>query len=96
MNGRDVAEILFAEFELKEFLTRDISPETMERVIETMGITETNRHSRNTRVGRGIGSMDGAEYALESGINVTMVVTRPENGSLPRRFKFASQVYIAT
>ena len=88
MNERYIAEVLFAEFEFKEFLTRDISPETMERVIEAIGITQTNRHSRNTRVGRGIGSMDRTEYTLESGGKVRMVVTRPENGSLPRRFRF--------
>ena len=87
MDGEKIAEILYAEFGLEEFLTRRISPDTMARLVELMGIRATGHRGRNTQVGKGIGALDGTEYALHSGQRVKFAVERPPNGSLPRRFR---------
>ena len=53
MDGREVVEILFAEFGFNEFLTRRIPPDVMGRLTKLMGIHETGR-GRNVKVGRGL------------------------------------------
>jgi hypothetical protein len=88
MNIEGVAQTLFDEFDDKEFLTRDIPSDAMDKLVQAMGISETDIHARNTKVGKRIGSMHNTELLLNSGRSVTMVVTRPENKRLPRRFKF--------
>jgi hypothetical protein len=74
MNIEGVAQTLFDEFDDKEFLTRDIPSDAMDKLVQAMGISETDMHN--------------TELLLNSGRSVTMVVTRPENKRLPRRFKF--------
>ncbi len=89
MEGKEVVDVLFAEFGFREFLTRHIPPDAMDRLSKLMEIIEFD-HVRNTKVGRGIGSLDGSEYTLASGQTVRMVVTRSENPHQPRRFRFVA------
>ena len=94
MDGREVVEILFAEFGFNEFLTRRIPPDVMGRLTKLMGIHETGR-GRNVKVGRGLGALDGGEYALGSGQTVRMFVTRPEDPRLPRCFRLVPSTLAA-
>ena len=89
MEGQKVATLLYAEFGDKEFLTRQISEETMAQLVKLMGITETG-HVRNTKVGKAIGSLDGNTYTVGAGQEVRVKVERPDNPRLPRRFRLAS------
>jgi predicted RNase H-like HicB family nuclease len=95
MDSKEVAEVLFAEFGFKEFLTRDIRPDVLDRLTKLMEITEIDRHARNTKVGLGIGSLDGMDYTLGSGQKVKLVITRPENKHIPRRFQFTASTLAA-
>ncbi len=86
MDKAKVAELLYAEFGNEEFLTRHISEETMGRLADVMGISETG-HARNTKVGKGIGSLDRDIFTLEGGGTVTVLVYPPEHPRQPRRFQ---------
>ena len=94
MDGREVVEILFAEFGFNEFLTRRIPPDVMGQLTKLMGIHETGL-GRNMKVGRVLGALDGIEYALESGQTVRMSVTRPEDTRPPRRFQLVASTLLA-
>ena len=89
MDSKRVAEVLFAQFGFKEFLTRDIPPDVMHQLTDLMDIVDVG-HVRNTKVGRYIGSLEGPEYALETGQRVRVVVTRPDDKRYNRRFRFIS------
>ena len=86
MNGKKVAEVLFAKFGFKEFLTRDIPSDVMGQLTKLMEIHDEGP-GRNIKVGQHIGDFEGFVYSLESGQTVKLVVTRPENRRLPRRFQ---------
>ena len=94
MDGREVVEILFAEFGFNEFLTRRIPPDVMGQLTKLMGIHETGL-GRNMKVGRVLGALDGREYALGSGQTVRMSVTRPEDPRPPRRFQLVASTLAA-
>ncbi len=87
IDGQKVAECLYAEFGRKEFLTRQISPDTMARLVELLEVRASEPRGRNTQVGKAIGSLDGTTYPLDSGHKVKISVERPENRHLPRRFR---------
>ena len=89
MDGNDVANYLYAEFEQREFLTRQISDDAMIRLASMMGIIDGGQ-SRKIKVGQYISNLEGTELTPGSGHKVKLVVTRPENNSLPRRFQFVS------
>ena len=89
MDGQKIAECLYEEFGNKEFLTREISPETMGKLVKLMGITGMG-HSRNTKVGRGIGSLDQGIFTLDGDGMVIMYVNRPEDPRQPRSFKLVN------
>ena len=88
MEGEEAVEVLFAQFGYREFLTRDIRPDVMDQLAGLMEIHETDHIGRNSKVGRGIGSLEGKEYTLQSGQKVKMAVTRSENSYIPRHFRF--------
>ena len=89
MDGRKVAEALFAQFGFNEFLTREIPPDVMGKLTKLMEIHDTDLHIRNTKIGRSIGFLEGFEYTLESGQKVEIAVDRPENVRVPRRFRLS-------
>ena len=91
MDKTKVVQLLYAEFGDKEFLTRQISEETMAHLVKQIGITETDIHRRNTLLGKSIGSLDGATYSLESSCRVKVEVERPEGRHLPRRFRLVRE-----
>ena len=88
IDGQKVAECLYAEFGEKEFLTRQISPDTMARLVELLEVRASGHRGRNTQVGKAIGSLDGTTHTLGTGQKVKISVNRPENLHLPRRFRF--------
>ena len=88
MGGQKIAELLYSEFGHREFLTRQISKETMSQLLKLMGITEAG-HASNTKVGKAIGSLDGKTFTVGEGQKVRVNVKRPVNSHLPRRFRLA-------
>ena len=87
MDKTKVGQLLYAEFGNKEFLTREISANTMTQLVGVMGIKETDIHRRNTRVGKAIGSLDQRVFTLIGGGMAIMSVNRPENLHQPRSFR---------
>ena len=87
MDGNDVVNYLYDEFEQREFLTRQISDDAMVPLARMMGIVDGGQ-SRKIKVGQYISNLEGTELTPGSGHKVKLVVTRPENNSLPRRFQF--------
>ena len=88
MDGKEVVEILYAEFGSKEFLTRNITEATMSRLAKLMGIPEIGQ-SRKIKVGKFMSDMERqrTECVLHSGQRAKMVVTRPADKRHPRRFQ---------
>lgn len=87
MDGNDVANYLYTEFEQREFLTRHISDDAMLRLAKMMGIIDDGQ-SRKIKVDQYINNLEGTELTASLGHKIKLVVTRPENNSLPRRFQF--------
>ena len=60
MDGNDVVNYLYAEFEQREFLTRQISDDAMIRLARMMGTIDDGQ-SRKTKVGQYISNLEGTE-----------------------------------
>lgn len=89
MDGQKVAEILFARFGEEEFVTRDISPDIMDKLAEFMGIPETG-HALRSKVGQRLVALDDQDFILESGCKVRMYVHKPSTPRSPRYFQLLS------
>ena len=87
IDGKKVAECLYAEFGRHGFLTREIPAVTMNRLVRLTGVGSAGKIGRNSQIGRAVGSLDQAEFTLDSGQRVKLIVERPENQRLPRRFR---------
>ena len=67
MDKTKVVQLLYAEFGDKEFLTRQISEETMAHLVKQIGITETDRPALNSLVGNVLTSLYGGAFRLPTG-----------------------------
>ena len=91
MDKSKVCQTLYDQFGNEEFLTREIPDAAIRRLSEALGFTEYDtHHSRNTRIGRAIGSLEGYVCTLENESQAIMYVYRPENPRLPRSFQLVT------
>ncbi len=87
MDRSKVCQTLYDQFGNKEFLTREISDTAIRRLSEALGFSEFDTHSRNTRIGKAIGSLEGHICTLDDESQAIMYVYRPDNPRLPRSFQ---------
>ena len=91
MDKMKVCQTLYDQFGNEEFLTRQISDAAIRRLSEVLGFSEYDpHHSRNTRIGRAIGSLEGYICTLDDESQAIMYVYRPENPRLPRSYRLVN------
>ena len=84
--SKRAAEIIYSEFGLRAFRTRDISPDSIARLGRTLKVLAGDP-IRNVKIGQRISAMENKAYTLKSGVRVKMSVARPNNDRRPCRFR---------
>ena len=84
--SKRAAEIIYSEFGLRAFHTRDISPDGLTRLGRTLKVSASDP-IRNVKIGQRLSAMENKAYTLKSGVRVKMSVARPNNDRRPRRFR---------
>ena len=84
--SKRAAEIIYSEFGLRAFRTRDISPDGIARLGRTLKVSASDP-IRNVKIGQRLSAMENKAYTLKSGVRVKMSVARPNNDRRPRRFR---------
>ena len=84
--SKRAAEIVYSEFGLRAFLTRDIGADTMTRLGRTLKVSARDP-IRKVKIGQRLSAMENRPYTLNSGVRVKMTVSRPNNDRRPRRFR---------
>ena len=90
MDKSRACQMLYDQFGNKEFLTREISDTAIGLLSELLGISSSDTHARNTRIGKAIGSLEGHIFTLDDKSQAIMYVYRPENPRLPRSFQLVN------
>ena len=84
--SKRAAEIIYSEFGLRAFRTRDISPDGIARLGRTLKVSAGDP-IRNVKIGQRLSAMENKAYTLKSGVRVKMSVARPNNDRRPCRFR---------
>ena len=84
--SKRAAEIIYSEFGLRAFRTRDISPDSIARLGRTLKVSASDP-IRNVKIGQRLSAMENKAYTLKSGVRVKMSVARPNNDRRPLRFR---------